>query len=120
MADFDRLSDMKGLIINFIDEKARDLFYTPVNEYNVSPWIQTAVLFEEVIIPCRYYFPESLFGLAEEMIKVAESKGCKAEYYQVKDGKKVNVQVWDYTESINKIKKWLKEELRFREELELS
>jgi len=37
MADFDKLSDTKGIIINFIEERVRELFYEGGTEYDFSP-----------------------------------------------------------------------------------
>ena len=110
MADFDKLSDTEGIIINFIEEKVRGLFYGSVTPYEFSPWIQAALLFEQIIIPCDYLFPETLYELAQEVINEAESHKCKTECYGVKDGKKVNIEVFDYGETISKITEWLKKE----------
>lgn len=118
MADFDKLSDTKGTIINFIEERVRELFYGGVTEYDFSPWIQAALLFEQVIIPCDYYVPETLLEFAQNVINEAKSHECKVERYQVKDGKKVNVEVWEYGETISKIIEWLNEEKGFKEEIE--
>lgn len=40
MADFDKLVDRKGFIINFIEEQARDLFYGETTPYEVPAWAQ--------------------------------------------------------------------------------
>ena len=117
MADFDKLSDTKGIIINFIEERVRELFYGEGTEYDFSPWIQAALLFEQVIIPCDYYVPETLLEFAQEVIDEAKSHKCKVKRYQVKDGKKVNAEVFDYSETISKIIEWLNEEKIFKEEL---
>jgi hypothetical protein len=117
MADFDKLSDTKGEIINFIEKHARALLYQEVTSFDFSAWVQVALLFEQVIIPCRYYFPESLYELAQKVINIAKTKDCQVERYQEKDGKKVNVQIFDYQETINKIEQWLKEEKEFNESI---
>ena len=117
MADFDKLSDTKGTIINFIEERVRELFYGGGTEYDFSPWIQAAQLFEQVIIPCDYYVPETLLEFAQDVINEAKSHECKVKRYQVKDGKKVNAEVFDYSETISKIIEWLNEEKIFKEEL---
>ena len=117
MADFDKLSDTKGTIINFIEERGRELFYGGGTEYDFSPWIQAALLFEQAIIPCNYYVPETLLEFAQDVINEAKSHKCKVERYQVKHGKKVNAQVFDYGETISKIIEWLNEEKIFKEEL---
>jgi hypothetical protein len=117
MADFDKLSDTKGEIINFIEEKARKLLYQEVTEFDFSTWVQTALLFEHVIIPCRYYFPETVYELAQEVINIGEAKGYSVERYQVKNGKKVNVQIFD--ETITKIRQWLQKEKEFRKDISI-
>lgn len=110
MADFDKLSDTKGTIINFIEEEARKLFYDGGTEYDFSSWIQAALLIEKIIIPCDYYIPETLLEFVQEVISEARSHECKVERYQVKDGRKVNAEIWDYEKTIGKIDAWLKEE----------
>ncbi len=91
MADFDNLSDTKGTIINFIEERARELFHGGGTEFDFSPWIQAALLFEHLIIPAKYYVPESLLEFAQDVIKQAKSYECKVDRYQIdNDGKKVN------------------------------
>ena len=119
MADFDKLSDIKGGIINYIEEQARALLYQEVTPYDFSAWVQVALLFEHVIIPCQYYFPESLYELAKEVINIAKTKGYKVERYQVQDGKKVNIRFFDYKDTINKIEQWLKEEEKFNESISI-
>jgi len=51
------------------------------------------------------------------VINEAKFHECKVERYQVKDGKKVNVVVWDYAETISKITEWLNKERGFKEEM---
>ncbi len=114
MADFDKLSDIKGIIINFMEERVRELFYGGGTEYDFSPWIQTALLFEQVIIPCDYYVPETLLAFAQDVINEVKSHKCKVERYQVKDCKKVNTEVWDYGETISKIIGWLNKERKLK------
>ena len=118
MADFDKLSDTKGTILNFIEKRARGLLYGGGTEYDFSLWIQTALLFEQVIIPCDYYFPETLLEFAQDVIDEAKSHECKVERYQVNSaGEKVNAEVWDYSETIFKITKWLNKEKKIKEEI---
>ncbi len=117
MADFDKLMDRKRFIINLIEEQARILFYEETSPYDFPAWAQTALLFEHAIIPCQYYPPESLLELAQEVITTAESKGCVVEMHQVKDGKKVNAQIFDYHETIAKIELWFKEENELTEKI---
>ncbi len=120
MADFDKLSDRKGTIINFIEEQARELFYGGGTEYDFSLWIQAALLFEHLIIPAKYYVPESLLEFAQIVIEEAKSHECKVERYQVNDdGKKVNAEIWEYSETISKITEWLDEEKGFKEKMKM-
>ncbi len=91
MADFDKLSDSKGIIINFIEKQVRELFNGEGTEFDFSLWIQAALLFEQVIIPCDYYVPETLLEFAQEVIDEAKSHECKVERYQVdENGEKAN------------------------------
>ena len=46
-------------IINFIEERVRELFYREGTEFDFSPWVQAALLLEQIVIPCDYYFPET-------------------------------------------------------------
>ncbi len=117
MADFDKLMDRKRFIINLIEDQARVLFYKETTPYDFPAWAQTALLFEHIVIPCQYNLPESLLELAQEVITTAESKGCVVEMHQVKDGKKVNAQIFDYHETITKIERWFKEENELTEKI---
>jgi len=120
MADFDKLSDRKGTIINFIEEQVRELFYGGGTEYDFSLWIQAALLFEHLIIPAKYYVPESLLEFAQIVIDEAKSHECNVERYQVNyDGKKVNAEIWGYSETISKITEWLDEEKGFKEKMKM-
>ncbi|NGX32192.1 MAG: hypothetical protein K1060chlam4_00233 [Candidatus Anoxychlamydiales bacterium] len=118
MADFDKLSDTKGIIINYIEERGRELFYGGGTEYDFSLWIQAALLFEQIIIPCDYYIPETLLEFAQDVINEAKSHECKVERYQINDdGKKVNAEVWDYGEIVAKIIEWINKEKDFKKEM---
>ena len=110
MADLDNLVHRKGAIINFIEEQAKSLYYGETTPYEFPSWSQAALLFEHTITPCRYHPSKSLLELAQEVITTAKSKGCVVEMHQVKDGKKVNAQVFDYHETIAKIERWIREE----------
>jgi hypothetical protein len=117
MADFDKLSDTKGRIINFIEEKAWQLFYNGRTEYDFSSWVQTALLIENIIIPCEYYIPDTLLELAQEVIIEAKSHKCRVERFQVKDGEKINTEMRDFTETIVIIDEWLREERKKKKQL---
>ena len=73
--------------------------------------------FEKVVIPCDYYVPETLLEFAQDVINEAKSHECKVERYQVKDGKNVNAEVFNYGETISKITDWLNKEKSFKEEM---
>ncbi len=72
-----------------------------------------------MIIPAKYYVPESLLEFAQVVIDEAKSHECKVERYQVSDGKKVNSEIWDYRETISKITEWLNEEKGFKEKMKM-
>jgi hypothetical protein len=119
MADFDKLSDAQGFIINFIEKKARGLLYEGGTEYDFSPWIQAALLLEKTVIPCEYYVPETLLEFAEEVIEEAKVHGCEVERYQVDgEGKKVNARIWNYTETIAKIEEWVRKKTEIQQRLQ--
>ncbi len=88
-------------------------------EEKFSLWIQAALLFEHLIIPAKYYVPESLLELAQEVIDEAKSHECEVERYQVSDGKKINAKIWEYSETISKITEWLDEEKGFKEKMKM-
>ena len=111
MADFDKLSDTKGIIFKFIEERVRELFYGGGTEFDFSLWIQAALLFEQIIIPCDYFVSDTLLEFTQEVIDEANSHECKVERYQVdSEGNKVNIEVWEYSKTISKITEWLKKE----------
>ena len=98
----------------------RELLNGEGTEVDFSLWIQAALLFEHIIIPAKYYIPESLFEIAQIVIDEAKSNECKVERYQVNnEGKKVNVKIWDYRETISKITEWLDEEKGFKEKMRM-
>ena len=68
IADFDHLSDAKGMIINYITDQLRDLFYHPTNEFNIPTWAQSMELLVSCVIPCDYYVPEELLTLSKKFL----------------------------------------------------
>ncbi len=58
MTGLDKMKDARGLIQNYIEQKIRELLEDPMNEYQDPNWVQTALLFEQVVIPCEGYTME--------------------------------------------------------------
>ena len=108
MADDDKLCDARGRIINVITDEISNLFTGKRTPQDWSQWVQAALLLEKTVIRCDYYIPEKLIEVAKNIIEVGKRYRPEVEYYQVKDGKKFNVIVEDYSNLINKIQEWVK------------
>ncbi|MFX0071531.1 MAG: hypothetical protein ACFFAO_10620 [Candidatus Hermodarchaeota archaeon] len=109
MADFDYLSDAKGLIINYITDQLKDLFYRKSNPYNIAAWAQSILLLVDCVIPCDYYVPEELLILAKKILDKAKKNNYSIKMCQLKDGKEVNVYHYDYSKEKDMIKKWVQD-----------
>ena len=108
MADDDKLCDARGRIINVITDEINNLFTGERTPHDWPQWVQAALLLEKTVIRCDYYVPEKLIEVAKNIIEVGKRHGPKVEYYQVKDGKKVNVIIEDYNNLINRIQEWVR------------
>ena len=123
MAGLDMMYDAQGFIQEFIEKKIRELLEDPMNEYQELNWVQAALLFERVVAPCEDYTYDSLYALAQDIVKKAEQNGNMA-VYQVIPGmyneKIINptsidvnnlpegVEVREYKSTVKNIKKWMK------------
>lgn len=56
MASDDHKANTKGQISNFIERKVRDLLEYDMNEYQDPAWVQAAELFNEIVVPCEFYY----------------------------------------------------------------
>ena len=108
MADDDKFCDARGRIINVITNEISNLLTSERTPHDWPQWVQAALLLEKTVIHSDYYVPEKLIEVAKNIIEEGKRYGPKVEYYQVKDGKKVNVIVEDYDNLINKIQEWVK------------
>ncbi|KKM88293.1 hypothetical protein LCGC14_1260210 [marine sediment metagenome] len=72
MAGLDKMKDARDYIQNYIEQKIRELLEESMNEYQDSNWVQAALLFEQAVAPCEYYFEENLYILGKEIVKKAE------------------------------------------------
>ena len=97
------------MIINYITDQLKELFYQASNEYNVATWAQSMLLLVTCVIPCDYYVPEELLTLSKEIVDRAETNNCTIEMCQIKDGKKVNVFSVDYNKEKEMIIKWIQD-----------
>ena len=46
------------MIINYITDQLKELFYQASNEFNVATWAQSMLLLVSCVVPCDYYVPE--------------------------------------------------------------
>ena len=80
MAGLDKMYDARGFIQNYIAQQIRSLLEDPMNDYQNPNWVQAALLFEQVVVPCEGYWMDSLYDLAMDIIKKAEQNNNKAIY----------------------------------------
>ena len=122
MAGLDMMYDAQGFIQNYVEQKIRELLEDPMNEYQDPNWVQAALLFNQTVVPCEWYGIEELYTLAQDIVNKANEHGNKW-ILQVIPGtyneKTLNpnsvdmddipngIEVRDYNEIIDKIKKWM-------------
>jgi len=122
MAGLDMMYDARGFIQKYIEEQIRRLLEDPMNEYQDPNWVQAAVLFEQVVVPCEGYMMDWLYELAEDIVKKAEQYNNRVIYQgipgmyneKIVDANSVdinnlldNTEIREYEETINNIKKWM-------------
>ena len=118
MAGDDHKMDTKGGIENFIEQKVRELLEYDMNEYQNPAWVQTAELFNEIVVPCANYYSEGLYTLGIDIVKEAENHGCRVAYqripgmYNVKkfsenDDSNEKIDSFDYSKTVDSIKEWI-------------
>ncbi|MHA1750219.1 MAG: hypothetical protein ACTSYF_16430, partial [Promethearchaeota archaeon] len=126
MAGNDHQMDTKGYIENFIEQKIRNLLEYDMNEYQDPAWVQAAELFNEVVVPCDIYISNGLIKLGMDLIEEAERHGCRTIYQQIpgmynvkniSEDKVSNakVDIFDYSDIINSIKRWTVEKKEFHD-----
>ena len=118
MAGNDHKMDARGNIANFIERKVRDLLEYEMNEYQNPAWVQTAELFNEIVVPCDSYYSEALYTLGIDIVKEAEKHGYRVAYqripgmYNVKlisgdNNSDKKVDELDYSKTVISIKAWI-------------
>ena len=123
MAGLDMMYDAQGFIQNYIEQKIRELLEDPMNEYQDPNWVQAALLFDRTVVPCEWYGVEQMYTLAQDIVNKANENDNKW-ILQVIPGtyneKVVNpnsidmenipkgIEVREYDETIDRIKKWMK------------
>ncbi len=102
------------MIINYITDQLRDLFYHPTNEFNIPTWAQCMELLVSSVIPCDYYVPDELLTLSKRILERAEEYNYILEMYGEKDGEKI-LGFWkDYKKEKIMIKGWIQETIEER------
>jgi len=102
------------MIINYITDQLRDLFYHPTNEFNIPTWAQSMELLVSCVIPCDYYIPEELLILSKKILNEAKTYNFVLEMYGVKNGKKILGYRKDYKKEKIMIKGWIQETIEER------
>ncbi len=114
--------DARGFIQKYIEELIRGLLEDPMNEYQDPNWVQAALLFEQVVVPCEAYMMDWLYDLAEDILKKAEQNNNRVIYQRIPgmynektlDLSSVdinnladNAEIRDYEKIVNAIKNWM-------------
>ncbi len=94
MAGFDEMFDARTEIENFTEQRIRKLLEEPMNSFQEPNWVQAAILFEDVAIPCnKVYFNEDMYKLANAIVNRAKENGCEVVYI-------INPEVYDLNREI--------------------
>lgn len=122
MAGLDRMYDAQAFIQEHIEKQIRELLEDPMNELQDPNWVQAALLFEQVVVPCEGHMRDLLYNLAEAIVKKAAQHNNRAIYQvipgmyneKVLDEKSIDMNnlpdktdIRDYKETINNIKNWM-------------
>jgi len=123
MAGLDRMYDARKSIQKYIEQQIRGLLGDPMNEYQDPNWVQAAILFEQIVVPCEAYLADWIYDLAEDIVKAAEQHKNRVAYQEISgmynekiidinsidmDNPPDNTDVREYGNIINKIKNWMK------------
>ncbi len=122
MAGLDKMYDAQAFIQEHIEKQIRELLEDPMNELQDPNWVQAALLFEQVVVPCEGHMSDLLYNLAEDIVKKAVQHNNRAIYQvipgmyneKVLDEKSIDMNnlpdktdIRDYEETINNIKNWM-------------
>ena len=124
MAGLDRMYDTRADIEGYIEHKIREILEEDLNELQDPNWVQAAILFKQVVVPCEDYMWEYLYDLAKDIVTKAEKENNRVVYrnisprlynQEVVDSDSIDlnnvpdgVDVMKYDSTINAIKKWMK------------
>ena len=124
MSGLDKMCDARGIIQKYIAKQIRRLLESPMNDNQDPNWVQAALLFEQTIVPCEGYLMDSLYDLAQDIIKKAEQNNNRVIYQRIPElyNEKIvdvnsvdynnlpdKVEIRDYEENIKIIKKWMED-----------
>lgn len=113
--------DVRGDIQDYIQTRIRALLEDSLNEYQDPDWVQAAILFKQVVVPCETYMTEQLYDLAKDIVKKAEQNNNRILYQNISGMYNVevsdlnpsdmnnlhnNIEIKNYTNTIDEIKKW--------------
>ena len=133
MAGLDRMFDACGFIQQYIERQIRGLLDDPMNEYQDPNWVQAALLFERVVIPCERYSADGLYDLANDIVRKAEQNNNRVIFQRIAGmyNEKIlepnshnmenlsdDLRIAEYDANIENIKKWLEEQDRINSEIE--
>ena len=113
--------DVRGDIQDYIQTRIRALLEDSLNEYQDPDWVQAAILFKQVVVPCETYMTKQLYDLAKDIVKKAEQNNNRILYQNISGMYNVevsdlnpsdmnnlhnNIEIKNYTNTIDEIKKW--------------
>ncbi len=77
-----------------------------MSDFDDPAWVQSAELFDELVVPCKCYLSDELIVLGDRIVKEAETHGSRVAHQSTPRvyNKKM---VTDYSETVNSIKKWI-------------
>ena len=133
MAGLDMMYDASVSIQQYIEQQIRELLEDPMNELQDPNWVQAALLFERIVVPCEEYRAEELYELANDIVKKAEQHNNQVVYQHIAgmynekiieansvDMKNLpdDIRAVDYTKNIENIKKWIEQQDKFNSQFE--
>ena len=83
MAGTDHLFDVRHEIEDFVGYKIRGLLEDPMNELQDPNWVQSAMLFEQVVIPCERYKRDFMYDLAKDIVEKAAQNENRILYQEI-------------------------------------
>jgi len=133
MAGLDRMYDACAFIQEYIEIQIREFLEDPMNEYQDPNWVQAALLFERVVVPCEEYTLNGLVDLANDIVKKADKYKTRVIYQRIPgmynkkivetnsldlDNLSKDIRIIEYDANIESIKKLMEEKERIKSEIE--